>query len=119
MRGGGTEDTVKTELEALKSSMAQLQTKSEQLESKIDQLINSGGGISSCIRRIQRGVTTVYKTEGRDISLSEFTDFNKMIAIVDSSATIKEFTKSELSLRQSPTISSGSISVYYQVIEFY
>lgn len=43
--GGGT-DTVKTELQTLKDSVAQLQTKSDQLQSLVEQLMNKGGGLN-------------------------------------------------------------------------
>lgn len=41
--GGGT-DTVKTELQTLKDSVAQLQTKSDQLQSLVEQLMNKESG---------------------------------------------------------------------------
>lgn len=43
--GGGT-DTVKTEFQTLKDSVAQLQTKSDQLQSLVEQLMNKGGGLN-------------------------------------------------------------------------
>lgn len=116
--GGGT-DTVKKELQTLKDSVAQLQTKSDRLQSLVEQLMNKGGGITSCIRHIQRGDIDVYSSSTKDIPLSGFTDFNKMIAIVDSSVRIRDFNKSQLSLRTSDFVKSSSIAVYYQVIEFY
>lgn len=108
----GNTDTVKTELQTLKDSVAQLQT-------KVDQLLSKGGGLSSCIRHIQRISTEVYKTSGKKISLSGFTDFNKMIAILDSSIRIENFTKSEITLKTNQLITSNSIKAYCQIIEFY
>ena len=46
--GGGT-DTVKKELQTLKDSVAQLQT-------KVDQLLSKGGGLTSCVKSVQRGL---------------------------------------------------------------
>ena len=66
--GGGT-DTVKTELETLKDSVAQLQTKSDQLQSLIEQLMNKGGGITkfNYVNVTADGTTKTYKTKSYGI----------------------------------------------------
>ena len=66
--GGGT-DTVKTELQTLKDSVAQLQTKSDQLQSLIEQLMNKGGGITkfNYVNVTADGTTKTYKTKSYGI----------------------------------------------------
>ena len=59
--GGGT-DTVKTELQTLKDSVAQLQT-------KVDQLLSKGGGLTSCVKSVQRGIIKSQEVTTKDPEL--------------------------------------------------
>ena len=59
--GGGT-DTVKTEFQTLKDSVAQLQT-------KVDQLLSKGGGLTSCVKSVQRGIIKSQEVTTKDPEL--------------------------------------------------
>ena len=74
------------------------------------------GGITSCIRHIQK-VEDDVTASGKGISLTGFTDFNKMIALVSGNARIGSFTKN--SIRISKNGERSEEYFYLQVIEFY
>ena len=127
--GGGT-DSVVTELNALKQAVAALTTKTDGLqtdvtniktdvgtiETTVEQIAGQGGGITSCIRHIQK-VEGEVTDSGKEISLTGFTDFNKMIALVNGNASIYSFTKNSIWIFKNGERSSEPF--YLQVIEFY
>ena len=115
----------------LNTKVDNLTTIVNQLSGKIDELLSggSGGGISSCIRHIQRGTGNI----GRDerivhVSLRGFSDIDKMFAIVNSSSvdatgevmgvTVSSLTVTELDVATA-TRPDDSVDFSYQVIEFY
>ena len=137
--GGGDTDNIVSDIEALKQAVSLLTTKTDSLqenvtgiETVVNQIASGGSGSTSGIKRIQKG-TFVGSSSSRTttINLTNFTNINKMIAIVNGTryesksdgddlvqnVFISEFTVSKL------LISSGSrdgyMEGYYQVIEFY
>lgn len=102
-----------------------------QLYSKIDELLSggSGGGISSCIRHIQRGTSNIGRNERVvDVSSRGFSDIDKMFAIVNASSvdttgevmgvTVDGLTTTKLSVAATSS-PDDLVDFSYQVIEFY
>ena len=114
----------------LSSKVDNLTTIVNQLSGKIDELLSGGsGGISSCIRHIQRGTGNIGSTERIvDVSLRGFSDIDKMFAIVNSSSvdstgevmgvTVSSLTATKLSVAAT-TRPEDTVDFSYQVIEFY
>ncbi len=120
---GGT-DTLVSQITALTSAVATLQD-------TVNDLASAGSGISSCIRHIQRGTTIIAGSSVEEVTLSGFTDVDKMIVLLNGTSTtlasntvaaslpyLEDLTTTVLSLRKSGTVSS-SYNISYQVIEFY
>ena len=118
----------------LSTKVDNLTTIVNQLSGKIDELLSggSGGGISSCIRKIQRGtgtfVTSDVGTYTKTISLSGFTDANKMFAIVNTAsertsdvygASVSSVSTSSLKLAFITRSLDAAVDYSYQVVEFY
>ena len=89
----------------------------------------TGGGLTSCIRKIQRGTAT-FNSDATSVTLSGFSALGKMVVIINglscydtSVATpyITSLTTAKLTVKYSgdwnARLSSASYS--YQVIEFY
>lgn len=107
-----------------------LETLLEEVNNLAIKLNNTPSGL---VKRIQRGVTSVYHNSSSNVSLTGFTDLSKMIVLIngttyqssDSSLSIgvyvKELTLSQLTLHPSCSVLShgGHGNVSYQVIEFY
>lgn len=115
----------------LSGKVDNLTTIVNQLSGKIDELLSGGssGGISSCIRHIQRGTSNISSTERIvDVSLRGFSDIDKMFAIVNSSSvdatgevmgvTVDSLTTTTLSVAATSR-PDDSVDFSYQVIEFY
>ena len=125
----GNTDTVKTELETLKNNMAQLQT-------KVDQLLSKGGGLTSCVKSVQRGIINTSKTT--TVKLNSINP-NKCIVILNSEYSgiseesssrdhyvnqsyIQSLTSTSLTISENLRYGDGDYNygnVSYQVIEFY
>ena len=116
---------------SLSSKVDNLTTIANQLSGKIDELLSggSGGGISSCIRHIQRGTSSISSTERIvDVSLRGFSDVDKMFAIVNASSvdatgevmgvTVDSLTATKLSVAATSR-PDDLVDFSYQVIEFY
>ena len=127
----GVNSNVSSGNSSLSSKVDNLTTIVNQLSGKIDELLSggSGGGISSCIRHIQRGTSNIGSTERIvDVSLSGFSDRDKMFAIVNSSSvdstgevmgvTVSSLTATKLSVAAT-TRPEDTVDFSYQVIEFY
>lgn len=65
---------MKTEFQTLKDSVAQLQT-------KVDQLLSKGGGLTSCVKSVQRGIINTSTTT--TVKLNSINP-NKCIVILNS-----------------------------------
>ena len=88
----------------------------------------TGGGLTSCIRKISRGVGTRSRSaETVEIALSGFTDLNKMIPIINvadnkdghQGLRIASLTKTKLTLEAYDSDNTYGSYFSYQVIEFY
>lgn len=134
--------STKTDIEGVNSNVSSvdsnlsgkvdnLTTIVNQLSGKIDELLSGGssGGISSCIRHIQRGTSNISSTERIvDVSLRGFSDIDKMFAIVNSSSVdatgevmgvvVDGLTRTTLSVAATSR-PDDSVDFSYQVIEFY
>lgn len=130
-----------TELNALKQAVAALTTKTDSLqtdvtniktdvgtiETTVEQIAGQGGGITSCIRRIQRG--NYNDDTPPSINLTGFTNINKMIYIIhgtrasgsdDIPYNVSDVTLTVNKLSMSPISGYGGRWRFaYQVIEFY
>ena len=124
-----------TELNALKEAVAALTTKTDGLqenvtdiETVVNQIASGGSGSASGIRRIQRDKFTItpYTDPPIEISLTGFSNLNKMIVILNSYCNknsglagncvyLYELTLNKLSIIGP---SDSNISGSYQVIEF-
>lgn len=111
------------------------------LDAAVTEILNGipdGGGLSSCIRKIQRGTFIIPATSGSvTVALSGFSDVKKMFVLLDGSAYYKEeytdsmthlailpyvsaLTATKLTVGSNYWKSSGySTTGSYQVIEFY
>lgn len=124
---------VLADLEAQGVDIAALQTaltaQGTNINTILSKVQNSGGGLTSCIRKIQRGVISeAGKSYKRTITLSGFSNLDKMFAIVNGYLEAAEFrpyfvdSLTTTSLTVSPGYTSASslnFKVSYQVIEFY
>ena len=89
----------------------------------------TGGGLTSCIRKIQRGTGSIGNKYVVEIGLSGFSNLNKMIVLLDGTYKYSEvsadfyvsaLTTSKLTVRHSAGgTSSSGYDFSYQVIELY
>ena len=117
-----------TELNALKQAVAALTTKTDGLQTDVTNIKTdvgtiettveqiASGGSSSVIKRIQK-VQDAVTASGKEISLTGFTDFNKMIALVKGNASISSFTQNSIWISKNGEANREYF--YLQVIEFY
>lgn len=118
----------------LSSKVDNLTTIVNQLSSKVDELLSGGssGGISSCIKHIQKGSGTFVTADERaltkTIPLSGFSDSNKMFAIVNTAsertsdvygASVSSISTNSLKLSFVSRTLDATVDYSYQVIEFY
>ena len=123
-------DSKVAEIATIQSAINSLSTTLSQISNKIDDISGGGsGGITSCIRHIQRGTGNI----GRDerivhVSLRGFSDIDKMFAIVNSSSvdatgevmgvTVDDLTRTTLSVAATSR-PDDVVDFSYQVIELY
>ena len=123
-------DSSVSEIAAIQSAIASLSTTLDQISNKIDDISGgSSGGITSCIRHIQRGTSSISSTERIvDVSLSGFSDRDKMFAIVNGSSVdatgevmgviVDDLTRTTLSVAATSR-PDDLVDFSYQVIELY
>ena len=143
-------EETKTEVESVGTAVTEIKedvgdgagtdlvTRVANLEAKIDALASGGGGISSCIRHIQRGTITIeVGDKTASVTLSGFTDLSKMVVLLygtaiieqtvistnklyaSKSAYVESLTKTALNIALDTVIYKGNSNFSYQVIEFY
>lgn len=146
----GKIDEISTDVGSVGTSVATVQSTSDEikaligteiatqlsaLEANVIAAMPSGSsGLTSCIRKIQRGTTSITANEmSVSVTLSGFSNVNKMFVILDGmsylydgSSTaynmipyLKSLTVSKLTLGHSDDPTSGLKTFSYQVIEFY
>ena len=123
---------------AIQSAIASLSTTLDQISNKIDDISSGGsGGITSCIRHIQRGTSNISSTERivdvslrgfSDVDKMGFSDVDKMFAIVNASSvdatgevmgvTVSGLTATKLSVAATSR-PDDVVDFSYQVIELY
>lgn len=89
----------------------------------------TGGGLTSCIRKIQRGVVSLGNAYSTEISLSGFSNLNKMFVLINGTYCygddycdmyLKALTTSKLTVAQDTSGKNSTTYAFsYQVIEFY
>lgn len=133
--GGGDTDNIVSDIEALKQAVSLLTTKTDSLqenvtdiETVVNQIASGGSGITSVIRRIQRGTFSISHREAYEkISLRGFSKLAKMIVILNSGGKSDDYTAFgnaayiSLTLNELTIYNDVDMSMTgsYQVIEFY
>ena len=129
---------VLADLEAQGVDIAALQTaltaQGMNIETILQNVQNSGGGLTSCIRKIQRGTVSISRYESSvDVTLSGFSNVGKMFVLLhgvsclhDGSSTafavlpyVSSLTAKKLTLGHADSFSDYGKNFSYQVIEFY
>ena len=135
MRGGDT-DNIVSDIEALKQAVSLLTTKTDSLqenvtdiETIVNQIASGGSGNTGGIRRVQRGTFVITRGNySRDISLSGFSNLNKMVVILNSYGQSDDYSLignaaffSSLTLNKLTIYNATEYPMNgsYQVIEFY
>lgn len=132
---GGDTDNIVSDIEALKQAVSLLTTKTDSLqenvtdiETVVNQIASGGSGITSVIRRIQRGIFSIGRRDAyKEISLSGFSELAKMIVILNSGGKSDNYTAFgnaayiSLTLNKLTIYNNVDMSMTgsYQVIEFY
>lgn len=145
----GKIDEISTDVGSVGISVATVQSTSDEIKALIGTEIatqlstlqaniiaampSGSSGLTSCIRKIQRG-TTFFKDDDVTVSLSGFSSVGKMFVILDGIASygsssgssvsvpyVSALTASKLTISPAGDFSSRLTSAYcsYQVIEFY
>lgn len=118
-----TSQEIKTAVEGVKTDVAGVNTDVDGVKNDTENIISQLSGGSGVIRHIQRGTFSMpYDTENIKITLSGFTNIDKMIVILNSYRTntgncvyLKSLTLNSLTIQSNDDNTYGS----YQVIESY